>query len=190
GHQSNEILGGRNLAVLQYGVGAAANFRSTSEDFSFLNAPLAPAAPLRVDLGDAWHFRFVDDLVIEPSPSLSLQATFVWDEFDDGLQGGDSRSSWQSVGIRPEWNLTDHFSIAFEAGMDNVSVLDYPSGQLYKFTVAPQLKAGRGYFDRPVLRAFATYATWSEELEGYVAPRTNSDDNSGFSFGVQVESWW
>ena len=190
GHRSDEILGGRNIAMVQYGVGAAANFRSTTEDFSFLGAPPAPADPLQVNLGDAWHFRFVDDLVIEPSPALSLQTTFVWDEFNDGLRSGNSRSSWQSFGIRPEWNLTDHFSIAFEAGMDNVSVLDLPSGQLYKFTIAPQIKSGRGFFDRPALRAFATYAIWSDDLTDFVAPRTNPDDNSGFSFGVQVESWW
>ena len=178
--------------MVQYGVGAAANFRATTEDFGFLGAPPAPAPAVSIDLSEGWHFRFIEDLVIPPNPALSLQMTFVWDEFNDGVLDDNisSRSSWQSFGIRPEWNLSDHFGIAFEGGIDNVNVLENPSGQLYKFTIAPQLKSGRGYFDRPALRAFATYAFWSDELEGFVAPRTHFGDTEGWSFGGQVESWW
>lgn len=182
--------GGRNIAMVQYGYGGAANFRSTVEDYSFLNLPMTGPTTF-VDLSDAWQFRFVDDFVIEPNESLSLGSTFVWNEADIGLRGVDSTYSWQSFGVRPEWNLTDHASIAFEAGVDHVNeFLSTPSGRLYKFTVAPQLKPGRGYFDRPALRAFATYALWSESWEGLVAPRTRFFDTDGWSFGMQLESWW
>ena len=182
--------GGRNIAMVQYGYGGAANFRSTVEDFSFLNVPMTGPAAF-VDLGDAWQFRFVDDFVIEPCESRSLASTFVWNEGDVGLQSGDPTISWQSFGIRPEWNLTDHASIAFEAGMDHVSeFLGNPSGNLYKFTVAPQLKPGRGYFVRPALRAFATYSFWSDSWQGLVAPRTRFFYTDGWSFGMQLESWW
>jgi maltoporin len=46
------------------------------------------------------------------------------------------------------------------------------------------------YFDRPALRLFATFATWSDGLKGYVAPRTSFDETKGWSFGAQVEAWW
>src|SRR5208283_4463776 len=35
-------------------------------------------------------------------------------------------------------------------------------GWLRKFTIAPQIGAGRKFFSRPVLRAFLTYASWSK----------------------------
>ena len=75
--------------------------------------------------------------------------------------------------------------------MDHVSeFLGNPSGNLYKFTVAPQLKPGRGYFVRPALRAFATYSFWSDSWQGLVAPRTRFFYTDGWSFGMQLESWW
>ena len=41
-------------------------------------------------------------------------------------------------------------------------------GWLRKFTIAPQIGAGRKFFSRPVLRAFLTYADWSDGFRGLV----------------------
>src|SRR5271155_3724005 len=41
-------------------------------------------------------------------------------------------------------------------------------GWLRKFTIAPQIRAGRKFFDRPVLRVFLTYASWSGGFRGLV----------------------
>jgi maltoporin len=43
------------------------------------------------------------------------------------------------------------------------------------------------FFSRPSLRAFATWAHWSESFRGLVAPVTYGDDVNGFAFGVQLE---
>ena len=68
-------------------------------------------------------------------------------------------------------------------------------GLLWKNTVALQWTTGRGYFNRPVVRLFGTYASWDDDLQGSVgdAPgpdRGFLDDTEGFTFGVQFETWW
>src|SRR5262249_7842863 len=70
-------------------------------------------------------------------------------------------------------------------------------GWLRKFTIAPQIGAGRKFFSRPVLRAFLTYADWSDGLRGFVGGiplqnRTNPFQNrtNGLAYEVQAETWW
>lgn len=41
-------------------------------------------------------------------------------------------------------------------------------GTLGKLTIAPQVALGDEFFSRPVLRAFFTYALWSDGLEGEI----------------------
>ena len=61
--------------------------------------------------------------------------------------------------------FTDHLSLAFEAGLDRTRAANGQyEGWLRKFTIAPQIGAGRKFFSRPVLRVFLTYATWSDGL--------------------------
>jgi maltoporin len=64
------------------------------------------------------------------------------------------------------------------------------AGWLRKFTIAPQIGAGRNFFSRPVLRVFVTYASWSNGLRGFVGGIPFQGKTSGFSFGVQTETWW
>lgn len=80
-----------------------------------------------------------------------------------------------SFGARPEFFFTKGLSIAFEAGFDHTSGYavtangtPYVQGWLRRFTIAPQIAAGRKFFSRPVLRAFLTYASWSDGFRGYV----------------------
>lgn len=189
-HESSEILGGRNRAMIQYGFGAAANFKSTEPDFGFVAAPDADPATV-VDYSDIWHFRFTDDFVIEPENSdWTMQATFVYDIADIGLVG-DSEIEWVSFGVRPIYHFAEYWSLAFEGGVDYTdSDVTGLSGEVYKFTIAPQISPGRGHFDRPVLRFFATYAWWSDDFEGLVAPGTYGTDTEGVTVGVQAEAWW
>lgn len=189
-HESSKILGGRNRAMVQYGFGAAANFKSTEPDFGFVAAAGGDPATV-VDYSDIWHFRFTDDFVIEPEDSnWTMQATFVYDLVDIGLVQ-DSEIEWISFGVRPIYQFSDYWSLAFEAGVDHTdSEITDLSGEVYKFTIAPQISPGRGHFDRPVLRFFATYAWWSDDFEGQVASDTYGTDTEGVTVGVQAEAWW
>jgi maltoporin len=98
---------------------------------------------------------------------------------------------WVSGGLRPIWHISDVFSLAFEGGVDWASsTQNGDGGTLGKLTIAPQVSLGNDFFSRPVLRAFLTYAMWSEGLEGEVGGLDYSDRTSGWTWGLQMESWW
>jgi maltoporin len=52
------------------------------------------------------------------------------------------------------------------------------------------LALGSEFFSRPVLRAFVTYAAWSDGLEGAVGGLDYANRNSGWTWGFQMEAWW
>jgi maltoporin len=43
---------------------------------------------------------------------------------------------------------------------------------------------------RPVLRAFLTYASWSDGFRGLVGGAPYFDRTNGLTYGVQAETWW
>ena len=63
-------------------------------------------------------------------------------------------------------------------------------GSLGIFTIAPTIKPRGGFFTRPELRAFATFAVWSDELKGAIGGTPYANQNYGFIFGVQAETWF
>lgn len=82
-------------------------------------------------------------------------------------------------------------SLAFEPGFDRVTAGNgLYAGWLRKFTIAPQIGAGREFFSRPVLRLFVTYANWSTGLRGFVGGVPYANRTSGLTYGVQGETWW
>jgi len=99
---------------------------------------------------------------------------------------------WVSFGARPEVFFTKYLSLAFEGGVDHTHSQIAPvyDGWLRKFTIAPQIGAGRKFFSRPVLRAFMTYANWSDGLRGFVGGTPFQNRTSGLTYGVQAETWW
>lgn len=187
-HESEGFFGGTNRAMVQYGVGAAANFKATEPDYSGI-APPSDQDPLKIDYSDVKHFRFVNDLVVRPSDQWSMQATTVYDSFDTGVaQSG--QVDWFSLGLRPVYYLNDYFSLALEAGVDHTRQKGGDSGEVYKITFAPQISAGKDHFSRPSLRLFVTYAAWSDEFIGKVSPQNYGGDSQGLNIGVQAEAWW
>jgi len=177
GHTRQEWLGGYNRISMQYGVGNAANF-STSIDEPTVYLP------------NAHTFRFTDSAVIQPNDKFAVQPVFIYQSQTDG-NPANGTSTWVSLGARPVWFFTDHVSLAFEAGFDHTNNgAGLYDGWLRKFTLAPQIGAGRKFFSRPVLRAFVTYANWSQGLEGYIGGPAYKYKTTGWNFGVQGETWW
>jgi maltoporin len=177
GHTRQEWLGGYNRISLQYGVGNAANF-STGIDEPTVYLP------------NAHTFRFTDSAVIQPNNKWAVQPVFIYQSQADG-NPAHGTNTWVSLRARPVWFFTDHVSLAFEAGFDHTSSgVGLYDGWLRKFTLAPQIGAGRKFFSRPVLRAFVTYANWSQGLEGFVGGPAFLNKTSGWNFGVQGETWW
>jgi maltoporin len=179
------FTGGRYKVALQYGSGAAFDFRSVITRPAGLT--LLPGDHVRLD--DVWQFRLVSDLLLEQRGPWALQALGVYQELENGA-ASDSRVRWVSLGARPVRQLGRFFSLAAEAGWDYTAQGDLPSGSLFKLTVAPQITPAMTFLSRPALRAFATWAHWSDSFRGSVASATNPDAVRGSAFGVQLETWW
>jgi maltoporin len=179
------FTGGRNKAVVQYGTGAAFDFRSIvtrPAGRTFTPGEL-------VDVDDLWQFRVLNDFVLEGRGPWALQALALYQELENGA-ASNSRIRWVSLGARPVRQLGRFFSLALEAGWDHTTEGDLPGGSLFKLTLAPQITPALKFFSRPSLRAFATWAKWSETFRGSIAAVTNPDAVRGFAFGVQMEAWW
>jgi len=176
-HQRLEWQGGYNWVSIQYGKGAASNFSTSIDD---------PTEFLK----NSKKFRIAEHLLLQPNDRFAIMPIFVFQRTQNS-NPRDGWDRWISLGARPQVFLTDHFSVAFESGFDHTrSGHGQYDGWLRKFTIAPQIGAGRQFFSRPVLRVFVTYANWSNGLRGFVGGIPFQDRTSGLTYGVQAETWW
>lgn len=192
-HTIPDFMGGFNKLVLQYGTGPLTDY-----DIFFRTPGDAPNDnPTSVNDEDAWRFRIIEALVVQPSPMLSLMGTALVQMTDYGSDEN-AKESWYSAGVRPVVHFTDYATLAFEAGFDyvdsefttNADGELGSAGYLTKLTVAPQIQAGRNFWGRPAIRAYFTYAFWSEDFEGRVGGPTYANDSAGIGAGLQAEAWW
>jgi maltoporin len=176
-HQRLEWLGGYHAFGIQYGTGPASNFSTNIDD----------PTPF---LDSAARLLITEHVLLQPNDKFAIMPIFVYQRTKDGnpQHGWDE---WVSFGVRPEVFFTKRVSVAFEAGFDHTrSGTGRYDGWLRKFTFAPQIGAGRKFFSRPVLRAYLTYAQWSDELRGFVGGVPFQNKTSGLTYGVQAETWW
>ncbi|MGL5986825.1 MAG: maltoporin [Burkholderiales bacterium] len=180
-HNQNKIFGneGYNKLVFQYA--------DKNIDLSYGSTP---------GTYDGKQWRLLDNFFIDMGRNLQAEGVISYTEADSSgaskNAGTPDGSKWLSAGIRPVYSFTKIFSLAAEIGFDQIDP-ELPGAKttrLTKFTIAPQISAGTGYWARPTLRAFATFADWNEK--GAVLPndaRYNTK-TSGWSYGVQAEAWW
>jgi maltoporin len=177
GQQRLEWHGGYHWISVQYGKGVASNFSTSLDD---------PSAFLKT----AKRFRVADHFLIQPNDRFAIMPIVVYQRTQSGNEQ-DGWNEWTSLGARPQVFFTKYLSLAFEAGFDHTrSGNGLYEGWLRKFTIAPQIGAGRQFFSRPILRAFATYASWSDSLRGFVGGVPFHDRTHGLTFGVQAETWF
>jgi maltoporin len=176
-HTATELFGGYNRFTAMYGRGPASTFTTG------LEIP-EPGAK------ESAHLLITNHTLVEPNERWAVMPLFVYDRRTGG-SAGDGVDTWVSFGARPLLKLTDHFSLAIEGGFDYTkSDRGVYEGWLRKITVAPQIGAARGFFSRPVLRLFVTYANWSGGFRGLVGGVPYANATNGFTFGVQAEHWW
>jgi maltoporin len=115
---------------------------------------------------------------------------------------------WVDFGTRPAFWITDNIAIQGDAAgvyeSNDTAASGYPGfgkpGWLGVFSLGPVIKPKGGYFTRPELRFYATYAIWSDSLKGLTTPAQengasdfmppyNGNTNHGWLFGTQVE-WY
>jgi len=182
-HQRLEWHGGYHSFSIQYGTGAASNFSTSIDDPTpFLHSSARLLA--------------VEQVLFQPNEKFAIMPIFIYQRSKDGNPQHDW-NQWISFGVRPEIFFTKYISLAFEGGFDHTKgfVLtqngdNHLDGWLRKFTIAPQIGAGRKFFSRPVLRAFLTYASWSDGFRGYVGGTPYLNKTNGLTYGVQAETWW
>jgi len=177
----HEILGGFNEISTEFGIGGAANMSSGIDNGIKKNG---------------WLWRLVDRATIKPTTNFSIMWTGVVQlDNKDGNAPGTTDSSlgnlWISFGARPVYNFTKHTGIAVEGGVDIVQpqTANSSTGFVGKLTVAPLIRAGTGFWDRPEIRAFVTTAFWNDAVKGKVGGPEYANANFGLTTGVQAE-WW
>jgi len=169
---------------LQVGTGPAKTFTSGFDSFTIDDGTF-----IRPDPNSSWRVRVTDQLVTRPWEALSLGTVAVYQYTDFGSEV--SGQHWASLGARPILHINHYFNIAFEGGVDWVSDSPFSSdGYLGKLTLAPQISFGDTFFSRPVIRGFVTYGFWSNDFDGSVGGPDYTGSTSGWSYGVQMESWW
>ena len=181
--QHLEWHGGFHAFYIQYGTGPASNFSSpgsgtvVQDPNPFINSQA--------------QFLVTDQVLIQPNDRFAIMPIFVYQRTKDG-NPLHPWQQWISFGARPEIFFTKYLSLAFEGGFDHThsQVAPLYNGWLRKFTIAPQIGAGRQFSSRPVLRAFLTYGSWSNGLRGFVGGVPFQNRTNGFTYGLQAEMWW
>lgn len=156
------------------------------------------------DLDHSSSFDVVNNFVYDDKRRNAIQVALTYQYRNLGLKNTDQSrilvdknisGNWFSLGFRYMYYINKHFNLALEAGNDymknNKSGLE---GSLQKVTFSPQISWNYGYYSRPVLRPFITYAHWSDDFTGLVGisdfNTKLSKKNNGISFGLQLEVWW
>lgn len=147
---------------------------------------------------DYTRWRIVEGIYAQLSRDWGGQLTAIYQE---DKMPGDKRQRWTSLGGRVSYALSDNFKLLAELGHDQVKPDDSSTRHLTKFTFAPTLALERGFFARPELRFFYTYASWNRAAAAAADPNDPSTQplsdvgifsgkTHGSMFGIQVEGWW
>jgi maltoporin len=145
--------------------------------------------------------------VWNPTDNFSM-GTWATYQFDDqgftsyqvntngSISSASSYAHLFTAGIRPVYWLWGPFAIQGSFGYSYLSnnrktgAAFGDGGSLGIFTIAPTIKPRGGFMTRPELRAFATFAVWSDALKGSIGGTPYANQNYGFVFGVQAETWF
>ena len=173
-------LGGTNILWVQFAQGSA----GVDGGFGTLNATSATKS-----------FRIVE------SPGWQVgafggqgQIMFQQDKVEN-FAGQTTKVNSVSVGGRGSYALTKNFKLVSEAAYVTKKPDGSDTQKLAKFTFAPTLSTGPGFWNRPELRLYVTTAKWNaaanaaENGGAGVTNRANGD-TKGTSYGAQAEIWF
>lgn len=180
-----KIANGYSRAVFQYGTGLAAGDSLGKNGWGFANS--SGTKSWRGVLDGMASLGKVDVATFAFYQSDSDYAP--WTNAVEGA--GNDRDLW-AVGFRPQHQITANFAMQYELGYEymNVKGTDVKGG-MTKATIAPTLTFESGFWSRPQLRVFATYAKWDNGLaskldKGY----TRNGDTDTLNFGMVGEVWF
>lgn len=156
------------------------------------------------DFSNSSSLDIVNNFLYDDKRRHAIQASLNYQYKDYGIENVDTNNvildkkvakNWLSIGFRYLYYISKHINLALETGndymKDNKLGLE---GSLQKVTFAPQISWDFGYYSRPVLRPFITYAQWSNDFKGisgvFDFNKKLSNKNKGLSIGLQFETWW
>ncbi|OUY05994.1 maltoporin [Acinetobacter populi] len=172
-----DVLNGKNTLALQYGEGPGTGLGYTGNtDLNRNNT----------------SFRFVEVLDWESeNKKFNGQAQFIYQK---NILQESPNNDWLSLGSRTAYVVSDHFKISTEVGFDQIKT-DHEKRNMTKLTLAPTWSMkGTGFYDRPELRVYYTYAFWND-AEQQLRDQVNPDNDfyrisHGSNFGLQLEYGW
>jgi maltoporin len=177
--------GGRNLVNVFYGEGAAENYKAVITQP--MGIRLSPGEVIEVR--GFSRFRVLNDLMIDFGPKFSMLGLLMYQQLNNN-QPEFNKLDWFSAGIRPSFHFSRYVSLVGEVGMDFTRQEGQDQGTVLKMTLSPQISPLNKILSRPALRAYFTYALWSDSYVGQVATGSYADVAQGLSFGLQMEVWW
>ncbi len=160
------------------------------------------------NLSGAYSVEVSNNFLYDDKDRFALNAVFMFVArnygtspylYEDGerdyLEDRGSMFYWISGGARAMYYISDHFRPSFEYTYEYGSNSQLGvKGSLHKITFSPELSLTKGFYSRPVVRPFVTYACWGDGLKGYIANSPNGapygNNTAGFTYGVQFEIWW
>ena len=160
------------------------------------------AEQIRYNLDKNYAFEVSNSFFYENEKNFAINALTIYRFEDRGMKPVNvtdgkeinlgQKIHWFSAGFRAMKYLTKNFNLALEYGADYVNNHTIEKeGVLHKVTFSPQIQLNYGFYTRPVIRPFVTYATWSEDLKGTIgggyAPFANK--TNGFTYGLSFEVW-
>ena len=170
----------------------------------YLNSQHEDAISIRIIHGGLYDTKKFDVMTaIAAQYDLGhVQSGNAYDEDNDNRL-------WITAGARPIFQINRNFAIQTEYGFEylrdetrsgaiDAEILE---GGLHKFTIAPAMTFGDGFWDRPVFRFYGTFAAWDPELSGlslnydYSNPMTaegafGDDRNMAIMYGISLEAWY
>jgi len=173
-----------NKFYIQYGHGPAKTFTSGFETYTN-----SAGTFIRPDAPGSYRFRVADNLIFETGKHFSISPMLLYQLTQYKQYGG--QQHWFSAGARPQAHFNNYVSLAFEPFIDwvndkSTNISDY----LFKMTFAPQVSLGNHFMSRPAIRGFVTYAKWGDGFKGQVGGPDYVNSTQGWTWGVQMESWW
>jgi len=196
-HTAKEFFGGFNQVSVAFGYGAGSNLSAVvDKPFSQVNK--------------SWNFMVSESFVIQPRQNVSIafvalaqfaklgdaKATLI--DPADASKGykatanGLKNFKWYSLGIQPVYHFNKYVDIAFEGAIDytDTELAGGADGALLKGTVALEFSPDWSFTAKPVMRIFATAASWGDGFTGLVGGDAYRKHQGGYGLGAAVEASW
>lgn len=176
--QDLKAVGGGNTLWLQYAQGSA----GLDGNFGTRNAE-----------SGVKKIRLVESLTWQVGP-LGGQAVAIIGQQGEDTVNATPKFKELSIGGRASYALTKNFKLVSELGYMQKKPDGSATQKLTKFTFAPTLATGPGFWNRPELRLYVTTAKWNDAANAASGigglTGLGNGKTKGTSYGAQAEIWF